>query len=179
MSLDAFAATERRSRVPHRVEHIELCATSDLPRFGDLGVIASMQPVHADVYPDRERAWIGLVGAARSGASWPMAAVVRAGGALALGSDWPVATFDPLRVLGASVAPHPRRLTVREALQAYTAGSARAAGCAHRRGAILPGRDADLVLVEGDLLQDGLVEAGALECSRVLLTMVGGSVVFE
>lgn len=176
---DHLAREAGGPRAPHRIEHVELCLPTDLPTFARLNVVASMQPLHADSYPDRTRQWIELVGEERTGRSWPMAQVLQAGGSVALGSDWPVASYDPLEIVRSAVSAHPRRLTVREALHAYTAHSAYAAGASELRGRIAVGFDADIILLDGDVLGPDPEAVSALEGARVAMTIVNGEVVYE
>jgi predicted amidohydrolase YtcJ len=138
VALDAFEAAGTRGRI----EHAQLVADADLPRFGALGVVASVQPGH--LLDDREvaeRHWPG-----RTGRAFPLRSLLDAGAALAFGSDAPVAPLDPWVAIRAAVdrAPggepwHPeQRITPTEALAASA------------RGRLLPveGDAADLVLVE-------------------------------
>jgi hypothetical protein len=105
---------------------------------------------------------------------------------LAFGSDWPVVPFDPFIALNSAVNRQTvtgqpaggwlpsERLTIPEALSAYTLGSAYAAHAEHRRGTIAPGLDADLVVLDRDLLAAG---ASAIIGTGIRLTVVGGRVV--
>ena len=118
--------------------------------------------------------------------AWAWRSILDRGGRLALGSDWPVVPFDPFIALHGAVtrqtpAGEPpggwlpaERLTVAEALAAYTAGSAFAAHAEARRGMIAIGRDADLVVLDRDLLAE---EASAIVGSRVVATIVAGRIV--
>src|SRR6202035_3234362 len=97
-ALDAYENAEtrnhKRDRRP-RIEHIETIAASDIPRFGKLGVIASMQPLHS--YPDEDtlRVWAGNNGPERTSRAWVWNSIANAGGHLAFGSDWNVVTLNP------------------------------------------------------------------------------------
>jgi predicted amidohydrolase YtcJ len=138
VALDAFEATGTRGRI----EHAQLVADADLPRFATLGIVASVQPGH--LLDDRdvaERHWPG-----RTGRAFPLRSLLDAGGALAFGSDAPVAPLDPWVAIRAAVdrAPggepwHPeQRIAPAEALAASTRGRLRP----------VAGDAADLVLVE-------------------------------
>jgi predicted amidohydrolase YtcJ len=169
MALDAYeragtaGAGDPRAR-RHRVEHIETIDPADLPRFGTLGVIASMQPFHADPAPNQIAIWAGNIGPVRAKRAWAWRSILDRGGRLAFGTDWPVVPFDPFIALhGAATRQTPageppggwlptERLTIAEALAAYTVGSAFAAHAETRRGMIEAGRDADLVVLDRDLL---------------------------
>lgn len=140
--LDAFAASGARGSV----EHAQLLAASDIPRFASLGVLASVQPEHAmDDRDVADRYWAG-----RTDRAFVLRSILDAGGTLALGSDAPVAPLDPWLAIAAAVgrsrdgrAPwHPEQsITVAEALAASTrSGSA----------VVRAGQVADLVLVDRD-----------------------------
>jgi hypothetical protein len=189
MALDAFegAASANGPRARrHRVEHIETIDAADIPRFGRQGVIASMQPYHADPSPNQFSLWAGNIGPDRASRAWPWASILRHGGTVALGSDWPVVPFDPFIALNSAVNRQTvegeppggwlpgERLTLPEALSAYTLGSARAAWADGRRGTIAPGLDADLVVLDRDILSAG---ASAIIGTNIRLTVTGGRIV--
>jgi predicted amidohydrolase YtcJ len=189
MALDAFerAASANGPRARrHRAEHIETIDAADIPRFGRQGVIASMQPYHADPSPNQVSLWAGNIGPDRASRAWPWASILRHGGTVALGSDWPVVPFDPFIALNSAVNRQTvngeppggwlptERLTMPEALSAYTLGSARAAWADGRRGTIAPGLDADLVVLDRDLLSAG---ASAIIGTNIRLTVIGGRIV--
>ena len=104
MALDAFErlgsgrARERR----HRVEHVEAIDRADIRRFGELGVVASMQPYHADPSPNQIDLWAGNIGPDRASQAWSWQSIRRDGGVIALGSDWPVVPFDPFLALNSA-----------------------------------------------------------------------------
>jgi predicted amidohydrolase YtcJ len=191
MALDAYeragsgGAGDPRAR-RHRVEHIETIDPADLPRFGALGIVASMQPFHADPAPNQVGVWAANVGPARASRGWAWRSILDHGGRLAFGSDWPVVPFDPFLALHGAVtrqtpAGEPpggwlpnERLTMAEALAAYTSGSAFAAHAETRRGMIVPGHDADLVVLDRDLLAE---DPSAIVGTRVVATVVGGRII--
>jgi predicted amidohydrolase YtcJ len=189
MALDAFegaaGANPARDR-RHRVEHIETVTRADIPRFGRLGVVASMQPYHADPSPNQTDVWAGNIGPERAGQAWSWASIRREGGVVALGSDWPVVPFDPFLALNAAVnrqtvEGHPaggwlpsEKLSLPDALAAYGHGSAHAAFADERRGTLRVGGDADLVVLDRDILAGG---PSSIIGTTVALTVVGGQVV--
>src|SRR5262245_45906907 len=153
MTLDAFAQAESRNPDPahrrrHRLEHIETIAPADIPRFAKLGVIASMQPYHSLPDPALMGAWTAAVGDDRAARGWLYGSIATAGGVLAFGSDWPVVTMDP--ILGLHVAVNrttlegipeggwlpAERLTLRQAIDAYTRNAAWASFDEHRKGSL-------------------------------------------
>ncbi len=170
----------------HRVEHIETIDPADVGRFASLGVVASMQPYHGDPSPNQIDVWAGNIGPDRAGRAWAWRSIREAGGTLAFGSDWPVVPFDPFIALNNAVNRQTQdgrpaggwlpgeRLTVAHALEAYTAGSAFAAHAEHRRGLIAPGMDADVVVLDRDLLAAG---SSAIIGTGVRLTVFGGRIV--
>jgi hypothetical protein len=170
------------------VEHIETIDPADIDRFRRLGVVASMQPFHADPSPGQIPVWADALGPERAGRGWAWRSILEAGGVLAFGSDWPVVPFDPfIAVHGAVTRQTPRgeppggwlpseRLPLPAALSAYTLGSAWAAHAETRRGTIAPGLDADLVVLDRDLLAEGPT---AIVGTEVVATIVGGRVVHE
>jgi predicted amidohydrolase YtcJ len=182
------AAGGVQGRAPRgRIEHVEWPDPADVPRFGREGVIASMQPSHASPVwhktAVRERR-IGL----RIERGWPWASILRAGALVAFGSDWPIASLDPLIHLRAAVTrsdpdgqpeeawlPH-ERLTISTALACSTWGSAFAAFGEDRRGTVAVGRPADLVVLDRDLLAGG---PDKIAGTRVLATILGGGVVYR
>jgi len=187
--LDAYeraaAANPTRDR-RHRVEHIETVTRADIPRFAQLGVIASMQPYHADPSPNQIDVWAGNIGRERAGQAWSWASIRRAGGVVALGSDWPVVPFDPMIALNSAVNRQTiegfppggwlpsEKLSLPEALAAYGHGSAYAAFAEGERGTLRTGALADLVVLDRDILAQG---PSSIIGTGVALTVVGGQVV--
>ena len=170
----------------HRVEHIETIDPADIPRFAELGVVASMQPYHADPSPNQLSTWAGNIGPERASRAWAWGSIRASGGRLAFGSDWPVVPYDPFVALNSAVNRQTtdgqpaggwlpgERLRLEHALEAYTAGSAFAAHAEHRRGSVTAGRDADVIVLDRDLLAAG---PSAIIGTSVLLTVIGGRVV--
>src|SRR5438270_2927062 len=152
------------SRWRPRIEHAQCVHPDDVPRFASIGVIASMQPIHA--VADREladRNW-----PARTQDAYAWRSLERAGARLAFGSDAPVETADPLAGIEAATTWrrtarwHPElALTRPAALRAYTSAAAYAAGMEHESGALKSGMLCDLTIVDG---------------GRVTATVVGGRV---
>ncbi len=191
MSLDAFEHAASVNPPPargrrHRVEHAEMVDRADVDRFGRLGVIASMQPFHADPSPNQTDVWAGKVGPDRASQAWNWASIRRAGGVLAFGSDWNVVPFDPIRALHAAVNRQTsngspvggwlpsEKLPLPEALSAYGHGSAYAAFAEERRGTVKAGMDADIAVLDRDILAGG---PSSILGTKVALTVVGGEVV--
>jgi predicted amidohydrolase YtcJ len=165
-----------------RVEHVQLATPEDVARMARLGVIASVQPFHAVADRDKaERHW-----GARYRRAYAYRTLREAGVSLALGSDVPVDTADPLRVLHAAVtrtddqAPDrpawvpDQALTVQQALWSYTVGAAYAGGQEAQQGTLAPGRLADLVVLDEDPFT---IPRERLAQLQVAATLVGGEVV--
>ncbi|MDI3402400.1 amidohydrolase [Streptomyces cavernicola] len=179
--------TDPQARSLHRIEHIETVPTGQLERFAQLGVAASMQPTHtAYTRADHTDEWSKRVGEERAGRAWRCRDLRDAGATLVLGSDWPIAHYDPREVLATArlrrlpgrpeVAPvtAEQALTGLMALEGYTSHAARAAGEQDVVGRIAPGFRADLTAFTVDPVDapaDELAEAPAA------LTMTGGRVV--
>jgi predicted amidohydrolase YtcJ len=180
-TLTAHPALARRLL---RIEHAQLVHPNDVPRFASLGVIASMQPIHATA--DWRAADAHWGARSRHGYAWRT--LLDAGAGLAFGTDAPVERIEPLASLYAATTrqdPHgeppggwypEQRLSLEEAVRAYTTGSAAAERASARRGTLMPGKDADLVVLSPDPFP---LSADALRSTRVELTMVGGSIMFE
>lgn len=185
-TLDGYEAVqklngERDSR--HRVEHIEVIHPDDLPRFKQLGVIASMQTSHAPFSISEGDVWPARTGSQRWGKSFAWRDIKNAGAHLALGSDWTVAPFDPMINMHVafnrekwSPEDPDQTLTLEEVLLGYTRDAAYAEFKEHEKGQIKEGYLADLVLFSHDLFsvpREKIMEASAV------MTIVDGKVVFE
>lgn len=173
----------RRPSMPHRIEHAQHLDPADVPRFGRLGVGASMQPIHATSdYEIAER----LLGGERTLWSYAWQPLQATGAVLAFGSDAPVETFDPWAGIHAAVtrqradgAPpggwHPRlALSLEDALRAYTIGPAILSNESEIKGTLSPGKLADLIVVDADPFA---VEPQSLWRMEVEMTVVGGRVI--
>ncbi len=190
--LDA-AARVRQSVQPHhsriRVEHIEVLAPENAPRFAALDVTASVMPFHAtpEDVPGAD-VWSQKLGPARLEHAFPLRELLNAKAALACGSDWPVMDLSPLKGLAVAVTrqnehgkpeggwtPH-QRITMDEALTCYTSGAARALGLEKVTGRIAKGLTADLVILGGGVELDS---PQSLNSGAVELTLVNGRVAFS
>ena len=167
-----------------RNEHAQHLRAEDIPRFARLGVIPSMQPYHA---VDDGRWLEKRIGPQRIKTTYAFRALLDNDARLAFGSDWTVAPLDPL--LGVDAAVNRRtidgrypggwipteRITLGDALRAYTAGNAYAVFAETKWGTLVPGYYADLVVLDRDLFA---MDADSLARARVRYTVVGGKVVF-
>jgi len=174
-ALDILERLPRRAALPPRVEHAQIVTPEDAARFGPLGVVASIQPVHCT----DDHAWTpARLGPARVEEAFPWRTFLRNGALLALGSDAPVADANPfvgivsaetrqdaaLDPPGGFLPAH--RLTRLEALRAYTQGNARALGHA-ALGAIQVGAAADLLWVQAPVLSLTPAQVRALKPGRL------------
>ncbi|HEX3150513.1 MAG TPA: amidohydrolase [Gemmataceae bacterium] len=182
---DAAKANGPRDR-RFRIEHVQHLRPADYKRFKEIGVVASMQPYHAI---DDGRWAEGRIGPRRCASSYAFRSFIDNGARLAFGSDWPVAPLDVLAGIDAAVnrrtldGKHAdgwfpeQRITVAEAVEAYTLGSAYGAFQDGDRGSIRAGNLADMVILSRDILASG--ERDKIADTRVETTIVGGRVVFE
>jgi predicted amidohydrolase YtcJ len=186
-ALDAYEALgegeARRRR--HRVEHIETLDPADLPRFAELGVVASFQPFHAVPDAGGVGMWSEQLGPELAGSGWRLRSLLGSGAPVAIGSDWPVVPFDPFLEIHAAVNRRTtdgqppdgfypaEALPLPQALAAATWGSAHAEHAEAERGSLEVGRLADLIVLDRDLLAEG---PSAILGTKPALTVVGGKV---
>ena len=172
---------ERRFRIEH-AQHLRL---QDVSRFADTGVIASMQPMHC---ADDGRWALKRIGPERARGTYAFRSLLDAGVILAFGSDWNVATLDPLQGVAAAVTRQTtdgqnpdgwvpeQKISVTEAIRAWTVGSATAEFAETYKGRLQRGMLADMVILSTDIFS---VPAEQLWRAQVLTTIVGGRVVYE
>jgi predicted amidohydrolase YtcJ len=187
-ALDAFEASRRAGEGPHlrhRLEHVQILHPDDLPRPARWGVVASMQPIHATqdmLLAD------ALWGRPRCRTAYAWRSLLDTGAALAFGSDAPVEELNVLQGIHAAVtrrradgSPGPegwvpeQRLTVAEAVQAYTAGAAYASGEEAIKGTLAPGKRADLAVLSRNIFA---VDPAEILETEVLATMFDGNWVY-
>jgi len=181
---EVAAANGPRDRRP-RIEHAQHIAPPDITRFASLGVIASVQPYHAI---DDGRWAERRIGPERAKTTYPFRAFLDAGVRLAIGTDWPVAPLAPMHNVYAAVTratldgkrpdgwvPE-QKITVAEAIHAYTLGAAYAEHMEREKGSIAVGKLADLVVLGDDPFA---APPASLRDIIVETTIVGGNVVFQ
>jgi predicted amidohydrolase YtcJ len=190
-ALDAYQDAEKRNHTHDprpRIEHIETISAPDVKRFGRLGVIASFQPLHS--YPDEDTLsiWARNAGAERAKRAWVWRSILKENGRLAFGSDWPVVTLNPWPGVQTAVTRQTRegqpaagfvpeqRLSIEETIKAYTLGAAVAGRREETEGSLETGKLADLIVLSEDIFRMKPIDISKEE---VLLTMVGGKVVYE
>ena len=167
----------------HRIEHIEVCQPEDMPRFKELGVIASMQTSHAPLSLEADPVWTKRTGPQRWPISFPWRSLKNAGAQFSLGSDWTVAPFDPMINIYAALnrkkyapADPDQRLTLEECILGYTRDAAYVEFMENEKGQIKEGYLADLVLFSHDLFQ---VKPEEIRTAKAVLTMIDGRIVYE
>jgi predicted amidohydrolase YtcJ len=172
------------SPIPNRIEHAQLVHPQDIPRFAQLGVIASMQPIHATADMEAaDRLW-----GDRCANAYAWKSLQAAGATLAFGSDAPVEALNPwLSVHAAVTRQRPgnlplagwypeQRIDITSALRGFCAGAAAAAGAAHEQGTLLPGMLADLAILSADPFK---IDPSELHAVKSELTMIEGEIVWE
>ena len=168
-----------------RIEHAQHIRPQDIPRFARDKVIASMQPYHAI---DDGRWAEKRIGSERAKTTYAFRSLLDSGATLAFGTDWTVAPLNPLLSVYGAVTRRTidgknpngwipqQKITVDEAVRAYTVGSAYAEFQESVKGTITPGKLADLVILSRDIFSIDPVE---IENVKVLMTIVDGRVVYE
>lgn len=189
-ALNAYeAAQAENSPRPrrHRIEHIETIHPEDIPRFATLGVLPSMEPIHAD--PGTSGVWQKAIGEERLPFSFAWASLLGARATLVFSSDWPACIdVNPLR--GIHVAVNRRtpegfppegwiagqRISVGQALLAYTRAGAYASFEEDKKGQIKPGMLADLVVLSDDLFS---IDPMRIASAKVVMTVFDGRLIYE
>lgn len=180
-ALKAHHGSERR----FRIEHAQHMAQKDFARFAQLDVIASVQPYHAI---DDGRWAEARIGHDRASRTYAFRTFLNYGVHLAFGTDWDVAPLNPLLTVYAAVTRatldgknpngwfQEQKLTVEEAVHAYTMGSAYAEFQDQEKGSITPGKLADMALLSDDIFT---IDPAKIRDAKVLKTIVGGKVVWD
>lgn len=192
LCLDAVEEARRQNGprdLRHCVEHLEALTERDIPRFGQLGVIASVQPEHMPKYNFKEHPFHKILGEKRMRFSWPFESIRKSGGRLAFGTDSPVVDLSPFRGIFRAVTRltntlepeggwNPwERVSIHETLRAYTYGGAYAAGREMELGTLESGKLADLTVVDKNLFEC----AGDKETMfnmKVLMTVMDGEILY-
>lgn len=180
-------SANQRANTRHRIEHIETVSPDDLERFSPLGVMASMQPIHAD--PGTIEVWSRAVGPERLPLAFAWASMRKNRTALVFGSDWPACiSIDPMRGIHNAVnrrttdgrppegwVPE-QRVTIEETLRAYTEMGAFSSFEEGVKGRIAPGMLADLVVLSQDLFS---IKPIKIHETRVRLTVFDGKIIYQ
>lgn len=185
--LDGYQAAQKangRRDSRHRVEHIEVTTAADVPRFAELGVIASMQPSHPPGAMDFPlEPTVSRIGRDRWPLSYAWRTLKEAGAHVVFASDWPVAAIDPILSIQAALLRKPwaegdpdQSFSLQEALAAYTIEGAYAEFAEQRKGVLKPGYMADLVVLSADIEKTAPAE---LHKVRPVTTVCGGKVTYQ
>ena len=178
-----------KNQCRHAIEHCELVSDEDIPRFGQLGIIPSVQPEHIAITQTfDENPYPIVLGEERAAQTWPFRKLLDSAGVLAFGSDCPVVDNNPfLEIFRAVTRVHndgkpeggwnpSQKLTLEEALRFYTWGSAYLVSREHEMGTLAEGNFADLVVLDRNLFQ---VDPWDILKTQVLLTVMDGNIVYE
>ncbi len=167
----------------HRIEHVEVIHPDDIPRFADLGVLASMQPPHSPGAMDFPlEPTVSIIGQERWLYSFAWRTLKNAGARIPFASDWPVSDISVLRGIQAAVTRKPwgdepdQRYTLTEAIEGYTVEGAYAEFKEDRKGRIRPGFFADLVILNGDI---EVAAPERLHALHPVTTICAGRVIFS
>ncbi|RWO23654.1 amidohydrolase [Mesorhizobium sp.] len=185
--LDGYEAARRkngRRDSRHRVEHIEVVTAADIPRFAELGVIASMQPPHPPGAMDFPlEPTLSRIGRERWPLSYAWRTLKNAGARVVFASDWPVSPIDPILGIQAAVLRKPwaesdpdQSFSLHESLAGYTVEGAYAEFMEHRKGRLKPGFMADLVVLSADI---EATAPEALHMVRPVTTICGGKITYQ
>ncbi len=190
LALDAFEEAERKNGKRdsrHSIEHIEVIDQDDIERFSKLGVIASMQPDH--MAASSREVYSSIIGPEREKNVFLTKSLLNSGASLALGTDFPVSiSLNPMRQIYTAITRvdssgnpqntwhHEQKLTLAEALKAYTYGSAYGCFREHELGTLEAGKLADLVVLDRNLFD--IPESEVLK-TKVELTINDGKVVYK
>jgi predicted amidohydrolase YtcJ len=191
-ALDFYEAAQKqygKNRCRHAIEHCEIVNEADIPRFGALGVVPSVQPEHlALTRTFDENPYPMTLGAARTAHTWPFKRMLQSAGVLAIGSDCPVVDSNPFLEIGRAVTRthddgqpeggwNPaEKLSLAEVLRAFTWGSAFGVGREDELGTLTPGKFADIAISDRDLFSAAPED---LKNCRVWMTIMDGKIVFS
>jgi predicted amidohydrolase YtcJ len=188
-ALNAYeqAAKNNGTTARHRIEHIETISPDDIPRFAALGVLPSMEPIHAE--PGTVSVWAEGVGAKRLPYSFAWNSILASGGHLVFSSDWPACvSLNPIRGLHTAVTRRTiegepkngwvpeQKISITQALIAYTQGGAYSSFEENTKGKLLPGYLADLIVVSQDLF---LIDPMKTHETKVVMTVFDGRVIYS
>lgn len=181
--IEAARKANGNSALPHTITHLQLIRPEDIPRFRELGVIASFQLYWATAEADTIELVKPYIDPALYEWQYPARSVLDEGGTIAGASDWPVSTANVFRAIYQAetrkgpegVLDEGQRVPREAMLYAYTRNAARALGEQERIGSFLPGKQADFVLLDRDVLK---VTAEEARDTKVLWTAVGGTTVY-
>jgi predicted amidohydrolase YtcJ len=178
-----------KNQCRHAVEHVEMIKDEDIPRFGQLGIVPSVQPEHlALTRAFEDNPYPVTVGKERADKTWPLKSLYESAGVLSIGSDCPVVDNSPfLEIYRAVTRLHndgepkggwnpKEKLSMYEVLRSYTYGSAYAVNREHELGTLEEGKFADIVVLDRNLFG---VDPSLILTTKVLMTLMYGNVIYE
>lgn len=178
-----------KNQCRHAIEHIEMLDDADLPRFGELGIVPSVQPEHIALTQEfSENPYFVTLGKERADKTWPLKSLYDTAGVLAIGSDCPVVDNNPfLEIYRAVTRLHndgepkggwnpTQKLSLYEVLRSYTYGGAYGVSREDELGTLEAGKFADVVVIDCNLFD---VEPKRIFDAKVVLTVMDGNIVFE
>lgn len=191
-ALDGFEAARRANgRWPslHQVAHVQCIDPADTPRFHELGAMMNIQPLWARHEPSVTDVALPMVGEARGRWMYAFRSLIDAGAAYALSSDWGVSTLNPFEIMQTAITRQPpgrpkdhpvflpaERMTIEECVKGYTIHAAQAAWREADTGSLTPGKFADIIILDRDILACDVHEIGR---TQVMLTLLGGREVWR
>lgn len=178
-----------KNQARHAIEHIEMIQAEDIPRFGELGIIPSVQPEHlALTQTFAENPYPVTLGKERADRTWPLKSLYDSAGLLAIGSDCPVVDNNPFLEIYRGVTRlhndgkpeggwNPgEKLSLYEVLRSYTYGSAYGVGREDELGTLEAGKLADIVVIDRNLFE---VDPEELKTAKVDMTIMDGKVIYQ
>ncbi len=185
-TLNGYEAARRVNGVRdsrHRIEHVEIVHPSDIGRFAELGVVCSMQPLHAPGDGRLLEPFLNYLGKERLSHGWAWQTLRRTGAKIAFSSDWSVVPIDPLLGIQAAVTRKPifagagdEKVNLHDAIAGYTTGGAYCEFAETEKGIIKPRTLADIVVLSGDI---EAVSSDEIASLQVLKTICGGAITYE
>ncbi len=182
--MSEFQPNTASGRLPHRIEHVQLIHPSDLARLNEYGIFAAVQPIHINLdWRSADKYW-----GQRARYTYAFRSLLDLGTPLAFGSDAPVAPLNPFLGIYAAVTRQDEqgqpeggwypveKISVAEAVKAYTLVPAQLAGKAQRQGSITPGKWADMIMLSHNIFE---VNPADIAHTKVEITIFNGQVVFE
>lgn len=186
MALDAFEESVKINgkKFANTIEHIENIDPSDIPRFRQLGVIPSMQPIHLILDANGK---INRIGKHRIQYEWPIKSLLDDCHEMAFGTDYPVVEINPFENIYAAITRRTKdgreasynpweKVTLAEALRAYTYGAAKTYSREKEIGSLEKGKLADIIVIDKNLFE---IEEKEILKRKIEMTMLGGTIIYE